>query len=251
MKRREFLKAGTVATAALLLQSKMYALGLTQNTKPHNILLINATGLDAVHNFGSETVANPGNNLFMRNSVCVNQTSLTTLDAPSIAAMLQESEYKKFHVGYRNLTGKNVKEPITVLHEGGCCGEVSDQDVTDGARAFLRNYEEINPFFLSVNYSSFVEAYSDSNHNNNMRLIEKVDMEIELLLIELERSRWKDDTLLIFTSDCEENIQITRGTPIVFATLGHSSNISQNTLAEKHLVSGVDFTYTVRDLAGI
>jgi hypothetical protein len=200
MERREFFKKGTGAIAALLLQSKIYALGNAHNRKPHNILFINATGLGAIHNFESETVDTSGINMFMRNSVCFNQISPTNhKDVPNLTAMLQGAEYQIFHVGNRDISDKNVKDCSTALHEGGCCGEVSDQDVTDGARSFLRNYEEPNPFFLSVNYSSFGEAYSASNHNNNMRLIEKVDMEIELLLHELKRSGWNDNTQIIIS----------------------------------------------------
>jgi len=98
---------------------------------------------------------------------------------------------------------------------------------------------------------------------NYLRFIEMVDIEIELLIQELERSPWRDNTLVIFTSDhgegmgrhqyagkgtlYEESVKV----PLIIATMGDSLNIPKNELDEKHLVSGIDFARTVCDYAGI
>lgn len=204
MERREFLKKGTGAIAALMLQSKIYALVNDDTRARQNILCINATGIDEIHNSEDGSIDISGINLFKQNSVCSMQTYMNFLnDTANISAMFEEVKYQKFHVGYRNLSGKDEKESITVLHEGGCCGEFCDQDVTDGARAFLRNYNEPYPFFLSVNYNSFGEAFSATKQDKNLRLIEKIDMEIELLVHELKRSQWKDNTQIIISEFTE------------------------------------------------
>jgi hypothetical protein len=233
---------------ALYCRTDYYA---SQTASWVNILFINASGLGVIRNFGSDTMDTPGINMLMQNSVCFTQSFMTNhKGASALPAMLQGSGYQIFHVGNGDISDKNKEDSFTILHEGGCCGELSDQDVTSSARSFLRHYEESTPFFLSVNYCSFGEAYSASQHNY-MRLIEKVDMEIELLLFELKRSQWKDDTLMIFSSDCSEKLQTTGKVPLIFTTLDYPLNISQNTLADMHLGSVVDFNRTVLDFVGI
>jgi len=98
---------------------------------------------------------------------------------------------------------------------------------------------------------------------NYLRFVEMVDMEIDLLLKELERSAWKDNTIVIFTSDhgegmgrhqligkgslYEESVRV----PLIFSTLGNSINVSKKIVNIEHLVSGIDFARTVCDYAGI
>ncbi len=98
---------------------------------------------------------------------------------------------------------------------------------------------------------------------NYLRFIEMVDLEIDLLLQELERSPWRDNTLVIFTSDHGEHMgrhQFTgKGTPyeeslripFIISTLGDSLDVPKKVIDDKHLVSGIDFARTVCDYAGI
>ena len=95
------------------------------------------------------------------------------------------------------------------------------------------------------------------------RYIEKVDQEINLVLETLAQSRFKDNTLIIFTADhgeaagChrmfqkfilyEESIHV----PFIIASLGDAFAINKNTFDHEHFISGVDVFPTVCDYAGI
>ena len=95
------------------------------------------------------------------------------------------------------------------------------------------------------------------------RYIEKVDQEISFLLNALESSRFKDNTLIIFTADhgeaagahkmfqkftlYEESIHV----PFIIASLGDRLNLKKNTIDSEHYISGVDLLPTVCDYAGI
>ena len=94
------------------------------------------------------------------------------------------------------------------------------------------------------------------------RLVEKVDAEIGLVLDALAASRFRDDTIVIFTSDhgeaagqhqmfqkftlYEESVR----TPLVVATLGDRLPVEKGRQLD-HLVSGVDLPATVCDYAGM
>ena len=94
------------------------------------------------------------------------------------------------------------------------------------------------------------------------RFVEKVDAEIGLVLDALAASRFRDDTLVIFTADhgeaagqhqmfqkftlYEESVR----TPLVVASLGDRLPVEKGRRLD-HLVSGVDLPATVCDYAGI
>jgi len=94
---------------------------------------------------------------------------------------------------------------------------------------------------------------------NYHRFIEMVDNEIGLLLDELERSKWRDNTLLIFSSDHGEGIgrhfSLGKSTlydevvkvPFIIATLGDALEVRKDVRDSKHLVSGIDLGATVCD----
>jgi hypothetical protein len=247
MERRKFIKIGTVAVAGIVMHSKAIGLGMLQNDKPLNILFVNAHGFDLNQNIESEM---PGRVKLLQNSICNTQSYATKhKGVPILSGLLKASGYEQFHVGNLNRTDLH-EESATVIRQGGGYGELSDQDVTDGARSFLRNYQEKKPFFLSVNYQSMYEENTASPYNK-MQLFEKVDIEIDLLLFELERSLWKNDTLIIVASDSGESDQTKEKETLVFATLEQSTIIANNTFGMKDLVSEDDFTQTVRHLSGI
>jgi arylsulfatase A-like enzyme len=94
------------------------------------------------------------------------------------------------------------------------------------------------------------------------RFVEKVDAEIGLVLDALAASRFRDDTIVIFTADhgeaagqhrmfqkftlYEESVR----TPLVVASLGDRLPVEKGRRLD-HLVSGVDLPATVCDYAGI
>lgn len=94
------------------------------------------------------------------------------------------------------------------------------------------------------------------------RFVEKVDAEIGLVLDALAASRFRDDTVVIFTADhgeaagqhqmfqkftlYEESVR----TPLVVASLGDRLPVEKGRRLD-HLVSGVDLPATVCDYAGI
>jgi arylsulfatase A-like enzyme len=95
------------------------------------------------------------------------------------------------------------------------------------------------------------------------RFVEKVDLQIGLILSALEASPFKDNTLIIFSSDhgeasgshqmlqkftlYEESIR----TPFVVASLGEQFEIKKGRRDETHFISGVDILPTVLDYAGV
>lgn len=98
---------------------------------------------------------------------------------------------------------------------------------------------------------------------NYYRLIEKVDQEIGLLLAALEASPFKDNTLIIFSTDhgeaagshrmfqkftlYEESVHV----PFIVSSLGGSPSVPKNTFDREHFVSSVDLLPTVCDYAGV
>lgn len=261
------------------------------------------------------------------NGVVVNG-SASHADIPDLSRILQGGGYKTFYTGKWHVPGKGVRKLFTVQHEGSWWGEISDPEVTASARSFLRNYNETEPFFLSIGYlnphdicitpliddarikkdphsaeKALTKAASIKQHDiadfmqshhydsqepalikykretkgfpdwdvdmwylhefNYMRFVEMVDLEINLFLEELERSAWKENTIVIFSSDHGESMGrhelIGKGTlyeesvrvPFIVSTLGTSLNVSKNVVDDEHLVSGIDFARTVCDFAGI
>ena len=95
------------------------------------------------------------------------------------------------------------------------------------------------------------------------RFVEKVDVEIGLILNALAASPFADDTLLIFSVDhgeaagshkmiqkftlYEESIRV----PFVVSSLSDQFAFEKNTRDEDHFISGVDLMPTVLDYAGI
>lgn len=94
------------------------------------------------------------------------------------------------------------------------------------------------------------------------RFTEKVDAEIGLVLDALAASRFRDDTIVIFSSDhgeaagqhrmfqkftlYEESVR----TPLIVASLGDRLPVAKG-VRRNHLVSGVDLPATICDYAGI
>ncbi|WP_127487195.1 sulfatase family protein [Paenibacillus ehimensis] len=95
------------------------------------------------------------------------------------------------------------------------------------------------------------------------RFIEKVDREIGNLLNVLEQTPYKENTLILFTSDhgeaCashrmfqkftlyEESVRV----PYVAACLGNGIQVAKGTVDHKHLISGIDYVRTICDYAGL
>lgn len=96
---------------------------------------------------------------------------------------------------------------------------------------------------------------------NYHRFVEMVDREVELLLDELEHSPWRDNTLIIFSSDHGDGIARHWGVgkstfyrevvevPFIIATLGDRLSVRKDVHDANHLVSGIDFARTVCDYA--
>ena len=98
---------------------------------------------------------------------------------------------------------------------------------------------------------------------NHYRFVEAADQQIGLVLNALENSRFRDNTLIIFSVDhgeangahqtfqkfalYEESIRV----PLVVASLGDQLQVPKNVIDDQHFVSGVDFMPTVLDYAGI
>lgn len=109
-------------------------------------------------------------------------------------------------------------------------------------------------------WSEFQWRYLIWNHH---RFVEKVDCEIGMVLTALEQSRFRDNTVIIFSVDhgeaygqhqmfqkftlYEESIRV----PFIVATLGDKLPIPKAVFNETHFVSGVDLMPTVCDHAGI
>ncbi len=192
MKRREFILSG--GAAILLLHTPLSMLGSSRRITPANILLIKlATSGQSkprpVHTGGNLNL--PAIGRLMETGTSLDESLSSPRGIPDLSELTRDSRYRYFHVGHRELPAKADRNLFTVLHEGGWCGELGDQDVTTGARSFLRNYEERDPFFLSVAYLS----PGESCH------LERIDMEIDLLLQELERSAWKENSMVLYALD--------------------------------------------------
>ncbi len=95
------------------------------------------------------------------------------------------------------------------------------------------------------------------------RLVEKVDSEIGLLLEALDKSQFRDNTLIMFTMDHGEAYgqhqmfqkfslyEASVRVPFIVASLGDSLNVPKDIRDETHFVSGVDLFPSVCDYAGI
>ncbi|MBN2449272.1 MAG: sulfatase-like hydrolase/transferase [Lentisphaeria bacterium] len=97
---------------------------------------------------------------------------------------------------------------------------------------------------------------------NYHRLVEMVDREIEMVLDEIAHSRWRDNTLIVFTADhgegmgrhmaigksrfYEEVVKV----PLMVATLGDGLPVRKGVQDSTHLVSGIDLARTCCDYAG-
>jgi len=95
------------------------------------------------------------------------------------------------------------------------------------------------------------------------RFVEKVDVEIGMVLNALEASPFKDNTLIIFSVDhgeaagshqmiqkftlYEESIKV----PLVVASLSDRFTLGKDTRDEEHFVSGVDLMPTILEYAGV
>ncbi len=98
---------------------------------------------------------------------------------------------------------------------------------------------------------------------NYYRFIEKADMEIGHILSYIENSRYKDNTIIIYTRDhgdacgshrmfqkftCyEESVRV----PLVISSFSDKFNIQKGESDKQHLVSGVDLFPTICDYAGV
>ncbi len=98
---------------------------------------------------------------------------------------------------------------------------------------------------------------------NHYRFVEKADHEIGLVLSALEASRFRDNTLVIFSIDhgeaygqhqmfqkftlYEESIRV----PLIISCLGDGIEVERARFDGEHLVSGVDLFATICDYAGI
>jgi arylsulfatase A-like enzyme len=95
------------------------------------------------------------------------------------------------------------------------------------------------------------------------RLVEMVDSEIGLIMHEIENSRHRDNTIIIFSSDHGESMArhgtIGKSTlwdevvkvPLVISSLGENDYVRKNVIDNDHLVQGIDIVSTVCDYAGI
>ncbi len=98
---------------------------------------------------------------------------------------------------------------------------------------------------------------------NLYRFVEAADQQIGLLLNALEQSRFRDDTLIIFSVDHGESHGRHRmfqkftlydesiRTPFIVSSLGGRFGLPDGAFDNEHLVSGVDLLPTVLDYAGI
>jgi arylsulfatase A-like enzyme len=97
---------------------------------------------------------------------------------------------------------------------------------------------------------------------NYHRFVEMVDREIGLLLDELEHSQWRNNTVLIFSSDHGEGIGrhliLGKSTfydevvkvPFIIASPGDILPVRKDVKDTRHLVSGIDLGATVCDYCG-
>ena len=214
----------------MLLQSRVALLGSVQAKIRPNIIFIDLEPLSHLNKTGLYTGGKlnvPGLKRLMAKGSSVNKSLSYHHEAPGLSKSLKGSSYKTYHVGSWDIPGKSAREHFTVFHEGGWCGELNDQDVTSGARSFLRNYEEADPFFLSVAYlepgecclpkgESFPpkgEGFSQKgqgqlpDEENYPRYVERLGLEIELVLDELERSRYRENTIILYAWSHGEGIE--------------------------------------------
>jgi arylsulfatase A-like enzyme len=362
MDRRAFMGAVAGAVIAPSLFYPSNACGQAKSGSP-NIIFIHVDQmslLDSISAYGAEYTSTPAVDRIVRNGtsfmqsystdpvccparccwwsgtyssengVVVNNTPCHK-DTPDVSKLLQQAGYNTYFTGKWHVPGKEVRNLFHVLHQGSWWGELTDQEVTRSGRAFLRNYNDEKPFFLSVGYLNphdicITQAIDDGqaetvdgkkvprclqsgildkddlpplttaheydrrepsiqvamhrgqvdkpghsdwsddlwrrHRYNYHRLVEMVDNEIELLLNELDQSAWRDNTLIIFSSDHGEGMGRHWGVgkstfydevvkvPFVVATLGDVLQIRKNVKDTKHPVSGIDFGRTVCDYAG-
>ena len=112
----------------------------------------------------------------------------------------------------------------------------------------IRNWTETQWRYLAWNHHRFVEA---------------ADQQIGLILNALDKSRFRDNTLIIFYADhgeskgrhrafqkfslYEESIRV----PFIIAALSDKLDVPKNVIDTEHFISGVDLVPTVLDYAGI
>ena len=98
---------------------------------------------------------------------------------------------------------------------------------------------------------------------NYYRFVEKVDRQIALVLDALSASPFRDNTVIIFSSDhgeaCGQHQMFQKSTlyeecirvPFIVACLGDGSGLVKGSLDRQHMLSGVDLFATVCDYARI
>jgi len=213
MKRREFIISG--GAAILLLQSRLFLFGRTPGKPRPNIVFIDLDSLGHPNNralFRSAEGNIPGLKRLTETGSSVKKSLSYHPGAPGLSRSLKDSSYRTYHVGNWDMPGKDVREHFTVLQEGGWCGELSDQDVTSGAKSFLRNYSESQPFFLSLSYFKPGECCHPNqesplpNEVEYLHSVERIDLEIEILLQEVERSQWSKNTLILYSLEHGEGL---------------------------------------------
>ena len=242
---------------------------------------------------------------------------------PDLGQWLNKNGYNAYYSGKWHIPGRDVAQSFHyICPDPRNTAETGDIASTRSAIGFLQNYQEKEPFFLSVgllnphDICSFVlthtmydgempfpeiddlpplppnfetdmaepekirssrnQKLADRGEESGMekweeklyryyiwtyyRYIEKVDGQIGLILDALENSAFKDNTVVILTSDhgdghirhkmvfksflYDEAVRV----PFIMSWPGH---IEEQIIDQEHLVSGVDVFPTVCDYAGI
>ncbi|MDE2801020.1 MAG: sulfatase-like hydrolase/transferase, partial [Gemmatimonadota bacterium] len=242
---------------------------------------------------------------------------------PDLGQWLNKNGYNAYYSGKWHIPGRDVAQSFHhICPDPRNTAETGDIASTRSAIGFLQNYQEKDPFFLSVgllnphDICSFVlthtmhdgkmpfpeiddlpplppnfeidmaepekiissrnQKLADRGEESGMekweeklfryyiwtyyRYIEKVDGQIGLILDALENSAFKDNTVVILTSDhgdghirhkmvfksflYDEAVRV----PFIMSWPGH---IKEQVIDQEHLVSGVDVFPTVCDYAGI
>ena len=242
---------------------------------------------------------------------------------PDLGQWLNKNGYNAYYSGKWHIPGRDVAQSFHhICPDPRNTAETGDIASTRSAIGFLQNYQEKEPFFLSVgllnphDICSFVLTHTmhdgkmpfpelddlpplppnfetdmaepekiRSSRNQKMadrgeesgmekweeklyryyiwtyyRYIEKVDGQIGLIMDALENSAFKDNTVVILTSDHGDGhlrhkmvfksflYDEAARVPFIMSWPGH---IAEQVIDRKHLVSGVDVFPTVCDYAGI
>lgn len=234
-------------------------------------------------------------------------------DVPNLRLWLPEHGYSEMYIGKYGVTQENMATTYPVA--GHWMGECSDDGISHTARAFLRNYDDPKPFFLSLGvhnphdccfwemdypedigelpYPELADELPPLPENfvfdprepetwqaqhkylmrkgwkeptwryyawSYYRQVEMADAEIGRVLDALDRSRHRDNTVVIFGADHGEGLgrhetcskwflydEAVR-VPLVIAWPGR---FREGVVDTTHLVSSLDFAPTICDLAGV